>query len=44
MLNACISLVNAQNSEKRFLRNFYGTYSFHAPLPGLLFLEQFAFP
>ena len=42
MLNAFISLINPQDSEKCFLRNFYGTDLLHAPLAGFLFFQQFS--
>jgi hypothetical protein len=42
MLNALVSLIDSQDSEKRFLWNLYGSDLFHAPLPGLLFFQQFS--
>ena len=42
MLKTQFSLVHTQDGEERLLRNLDGSYLFHAPLAGLLFLQQFA--
>src|SRR5690625_1365438 len=38
-----VLLIGSQNSQERFLRNFYLSYLLHAALAGLLLFKQLAF-
>ncbi len=43
ILKSVFSLIDAQDCQKCFLRNFNGSYLFHTALAGLLLLQQLAF-